>query len=109
MIVTEKAEKKVAELIKESQIATPDWVQFFRVQVQPGGCSGLRYQMYFDYEIKEGDVVYNLNGFDLRIDKLSHPYLEGAIFDYTESIEKIGFTIDNPNSQGACSCGGSFH
>ena len=48
-------------------------------------------------------------GFDLRIDKLSSPYLTGSTIDYVESIDKIGFTLDNPNSEGSCACGDSFH
>ena len=55
MILSDKAVSKVAELIKESQISTPGRQQFLRISVQPGGCSGLRYQTYFDYEEKEGD------------------------------------------------------
>ncbi len=109
MILTPAAEMKVAELIKESQITTPDKKQFLRLSVQPGGCSGLRYQTYFDYEIKEGDIVMPyMTGFDIRIDKMSMPYLEGSTMDYVETIEKIGFTIDNPNAGGSCACGDSF-
>ncbi|HEV7876303.1 MAG TPA: iron-sulfur cluster insertion protein ErpA, partial [Nocardioides sp.] len=26
-----------------------------------------------------------------------------------DSIEKQGFTIDNPNATGSCACGDSFH
>lgn len=108
MILTNTAEIKVAELIKDSQIATPNNPQFLRLSVQPGGCSGLRYQTYFDYEIKDGDTIYPYNGFDIRVDKMSAPYLEGSTMDYVETIEKIGFTIDNPNAHGSCACGDSF-
>ena len=108
MILTTAAEIKVAELIKDSQITTPDRPQFLRLSVQPGGCSGLRYQTYFDYETKDGDTVYPYNGFDIRVDKMSTPYLDGSTMDYVETIEKIGFTIDNPNAGGSCACGDSF-
>lgn len=109
MIITEVAQKKVAELIVGSQIAMPDYELFLRITVLPGGCSGLKHQTYFDYEKREDDTVYNYDGFDLRLDKLSLPYLEGATVDYVESIDKIGFTLDNPNSEGTCACGDSFH
>jgi iron-sulfur cluster assembly accessory protein len=109
MIITDVAQKKVAELIKGSQIAMPDYPLFLRVTVVPGGCSGLKHQTYFDYEKREEDTVYNYEGFDLRIDKLSSPYLNGSTIDYVESIDKIGFTLDNPNSEGSCACGDSFH
>ena len=109
MILTQVASKKVAELIAQSQISTPDKPQFLRIAVQPGGCSGLRYQTYFDYEEKEGDVIYNFEGFDLRLDRMSDPYLKGSSLDFVDTIEKQGFTIDNPNAKGSCACGDSFN
>ena len=109
MVITDIAQKKVAELIQGSHIAMPDYPLFLRVTVVAGGCSGLKHQTYFDYEKREDDTVYNYEGFDLRIDKLSHPYLNGSTIDYVESIDKIGFTLDNPNSEGSCACGDSFH
>jgi iron-sulfur cluster assembly accessory protein len=109
MILTDEAIKKVANLIIDSQIATPGMKQFLRISVSPGGCSGLRYQTFFDYEQKEDDVIYEFDGFDLRIDKMSDPYLQGSNLDFVDTIEKQGFTIDNPNAQGSCACGDSFH
>jgi iron-sulfur cluster assembly accessory protein len=87
----------------------PDHPLFLRISVQPGGCSGLRYQTYFDYERKEGDKIYPFQGFDLVIDRMSDPYLFGATLDFVDTIEKQGFTIDNPNAMGSCACGDSFH
>jgi len=107
--VTEPAQAKVVSLIKDSQIATPDHIQFLRIAVQPGGCSGLKYQLYFDYEVKDGDVRTTYDGFDIMIDKMSVPYFDGATIGYEESIQKIGFTIDNPASKGSCACGDSFN
>ena len=109
MQLTEPAKAKVAELIKESQIAMPDRNVFLRIAVQPGGCSGLRYQTYFDYDRKNEDHLIRYKDFDLRVDKMSWPYLEGSTMDYVNTIEKQGFTIDNPNAQGGCACGDSFH
>ena len=109
MKLTEEAKLKVTELIQESQIAIPDRKLFLRLSVQPGGCSGLRYQTMFDYDANEDDSIFNYEGFDLRIDKMSVPYLDGAIMDFENKIDKQGFTIDNPNAGGSCSCGDSFH
>ena len=109
MNLTDKAQSKVSELIKDSQIGTPGLTQFLRIAVQPGGCSGLRYQTYFDYEQKEGDVIYPFTDFDLRLDRMSDPYLQGSTLDFVDTIEKQGFTIDNPMAQGSCACGDSFH
>ena len=79
-----------------------------RVAVQPGGCSGLIYQLYFDERTLEGDAVRDYDGVEVVVDKMSVPYLEGASIDFEDTIQKQGFTIDNPNAGSACACGGSF-
>jgi iron-sulfur cluster assembly accessory protein len=79
-----------------------------RIAVQPGGCSGLRYQLFFDDRSLDGDDVRGYEGFDLVVDRMSVPYLGGATIDFVDSIEKQGFTIDNPNATGSCACGDSF-
>ena len=109
MILTDEAITKVAHLIIGSQITTPGRPQFLRIAVQPGGCSGLRYQTFFDYEEKDGDSVDSYTGFDVRIDRMSIPYLDGSTLDFVDTIEKQGFTIDNPIAQGSCACGDSFN
>ena len=80
-----------------------------RIAVQPGGCSGLRYQLYFDERSFDGDVVREFGSVGVVTDKMSAPYLMGATIDFVDTIEKQGFTIDNPNATGSCACGDSFH
>lgn len=80
-----------------------------RIAVQPGGCSGLMYQLYFDERLLDGDAVRDFNGVEVVVDKMSRPYLDGASIGFADSIERQGFTIDNPNAQGSCACGESFH
>lgn len=80
-----------------------------RVAVQPGGCSGLIYQLYFDERTLEGDAAVEFEGVGLVVDKMSVPYLDGASIDFEDTIQKQGFTIDNPNAGGSCACGDSFH
>jgi iron-sulfur cluster assembly accessory protein len=81
-----------------------------RIAVQPGGCSGLRYQLYFDEREIDGDIVKEFSsGVRVVTDKMSAPYLMGATIDFVDTIEKQGFTIDNPNATGSCACGDSFH
>jgi iron-sulfur cluster assembly accessory protein len=80
-----------------------------RVAVQPGGCSGLIYQLYFDERLLENDATVDFDGVEVVVDKMSVPYLDGASIDFEDTIEKQGFTIDNPNAQSSCACGDSFH
>lgn len=80
-----------------------------RVAVQPGGCSGLRYQLFFDERALDGDVVKEFGGVNVVVDRMSAPYLNNASIDFVDSIDKQGFVIDNPNAGGSCACGDSFH
>src|ERR1700754_4238485 len=80
-----------------------------RVAVQPGGCSGLRYQLFFDERSLDGDVVNDFGGVEVVVDRMSAPYLSGATIDFADRIDAQGFTIDNPNAQNSCACGDSFH
>ena len=41
-------------------------------------------------------------------DRMGAPYLGGASIDFVDTIEKQGFTIDNPNAGSSCACGDSF-
>src|SRR5690625_1767353 len=79
-----------------------------RVAVQPGGCSGLIYQLYFDERLMDGDLTAEFDGVEVIVDKMSDPYLSGAVIDFADTIEKQCFTIDNPNAQASCACGDSF-
>jgi iron-sulfur cluster assembly accessory protein len=105
IVLTDTAAQKVSALI--SQEGRDDLK--LRVAVQPGGCSGLRYQLYFDERSFDGDVVHEFSGVEVVTDKMSAPYLMGATIDFVDTIEKQGFTIDNPNATGSCACGDSFH
>ena len=80
-----------------------------RIAVQPGGCSGLRYQLFFDERSLDGDEIREFDGVHVVVDRMSLPYLHGATIDFVDTIEKQGFTIDNPMATGSCACGDSFH
>jgi iron-sulfur cluster assembly accessory protein len=105
VLLTDHAAAKVKALLEQEGRTDLS----LRVAVQPGGCSGLRYQLYFDDRSVDGDAVYGFGGVNVVVDKMSQPYLGGASIDFVDTIEKQGFTIDNPNAGGSCACGDSFH
>jgi iron-sulfur cluster assembly accessory protein len=105
IVLTDGAASKVSSLL--AQEGREDLK--LRIAVQPGGCSGLRYQLYFDERDIDGDIVSQFGGVKVVTDKMSAPYLMGATIDFVDTIEKQGFTIDNPNATGSCACGDSFH
>lgn len=80
-----------------------------RIAVQPGGCAGLRYQLFFDDRTLDGDLFNEFGGLRVGVDKMSAPYVSGAVVDFVDTIDKQGFTIDNPNAGGSCACGDSFN
>ncbi|GAA2443541.1 iron-sulfur cluster assembly accessory protein [Streptomyces macrosporus] len=104
VILSEAAAAKVKSLLEQE--GRDDLA--LRVAVQPGGCSGLRYQLFFDERSLDGDVVKEFDGVKVVTDRMSAPYLNGASIDFVDTIEKQGFTIDNPNATGSCACGDSF-
>jgi iron-sulfur cluster assembly accessory protein len=105
VVLSEAAADKARTLLERD--GSPD--MFLRIAVQPGGCSGLRYELAFDDRPLDGDASEDFRGVALVVDRMSKPYLDGATIDYLDTIEKQGFTIDNPNAQNSCACGDSFH
>ncbi len=105
VVLTDEAAFKVKHLL--DQEGRDDLA--LRVAVPPGGCSGLRDQLFFDERAIEGEGVTPFHGVNVVVDRMSAPYLIGATIDFVDTIEKQGFTIDNPNATGSCACGDSFH
>ena len=104
VVITETAAVKVRTLLDQEGRDDLN----LRIAVQPGGCSGLRYQLFFDDRSLDGDVRQEINGVGVVVDRMSVPYLGGAVIDFVDTIEKQGFTIDNPNAGSSCACGASF-
>ena len=108
--ITEPAAKKVLELLDRETGGSPEHAgkdYALRIAVQPGGCAGLRYALYFDDRKMEGDLVSAVSGLEIRVDKMSAPYLAGAEVDWIDGLQQSGFTINNPNAKGTCACGDS--
>jgi iron-sulfur cluster assembly protein len=79
-----------------------------RVAVADGGCSGYSYKLDFDGEPKPEDLVLELNGVKVYIDRASAPYLAGTVIDFATGLYGGGFKFTNPNATGTCGCGTSF-
>ena len=104
-VLTEAAATKAKSLL--DQEGRDDLA--LRIAVQPGGCAGLRYNLFFDDRTLDGDLNVDFGGVKLTVDRMSAPYIQGASIDFVDTIEKQGFTIDNPNATGSCACGDSFN
>jgi iron-sulfur cluster assembly accessory protein len=105
IILTDVAITKVAELIvaaaAEEELA-------LRVAVKSGGCSGFNYDMYFDSEFADDDVVSAFGDVKVVVDPASAELLNGSTLDFTDGLQGAGFHITNPNATRTCGCGNSF-
>ncbi len=96
--ISDSAIDKIAE-----HTETPD--QKLRIKVVGGGCSGLRYELMLDENIRDTDMVIRNT---IIIDEKSALYLNGSSLEYMDTIMESGFQILNPNARSTCGCGDSF-
>jgi len=103
--VTEKAKDRILELRSSEKDPTE---KNLRVSVTGGGCSGLMYNLSFDYELNETDEVFEDNEVKILVDKKSMLYLLGTTLDFSDGLNGKGFQFINPNASRTCGCGESF-
>ncbi len=102
--LTDNAATKVKDLIEAE--GEPNLA--LRVAVRPGGCSGFSYEMFFDSDLADDDLITEKSGVKVVVDPSSAQLLTGATLDYKDGLQQAGFSIDNPNAQRTCGCGSSF-
>lgn len=78
-----------------------------RIGVKGGGCSGFTYVLGFDVK-KDKDVIYEIEGFKVYMEKAHGIYLIGMEIDWLDGLNNRGFTFANPNAKESCGCGTSF-
>ncbi|NNN16219.1 MAG: iron-sulfur cluster assembly accessory protein [Acidimicrobiaceae bacterium] len=105
IVLTDSATSKVAELLS-AEDSTEELL--LRVAVKPGGCSGYSYDMFFDSEVLNDDVVSSFGNVKVVVDAESLPLVKGATLDYKDGLSGAGFHITNPNASRSCGCGSSF-
>ena len=102
--LTDAATAKVAQLLAEEDV---DGLAL-RVAVRPGGCSGFSYEMFFDADVAEDDVVREFGTVKVVVDPGSADLLKGSTLDYSDGLQGAGFHVTNPNATRTCGCGSSF-
>ena len=102
--LTDAAVAKVGELI--AQEGNPDLA--LRVAVRPGGCSGFSYEMFFDSDMADDDIISTFGTVQVVVDPASADLLKGASLDFKDGLQGAGFAINNPNASRTCGCGQSF-
>lgn len=101
--LTKESALKVADLLSQED----DSSLFLRVAVAPGGCSGYSYEMFFDSELDDNDIVRDFDGVRVAVDPESAQLLYGSTLEYEDGLQG-GFHIANPNAARTCGCGSSF-
>lgn len=104
--VSEDAKKRIAMLMTDEGYNST--IDFVRVGVKSGGCSGLSYELKFDKSQLENDKLFTDNDVKIVVDKKSVLYLAGTILEYSGGLNGKGFVFNNPNAQRTCGCGESF-
>lgn len=102
--LTANAVDKVRELIASED----DPNLALRMAVRPGGCSGFSYEMYFDSQVDDADLVEMFGDVRVIVDSQSAEMVRGSTLDYKEGLMGAGFAIENPNVTESCGCGNSF-
>lgn len=102
--LTDAAVAKVRELIA----AEDEQGLALRMAVRPGGCSGFSYEMYFDSQIDDTDLVEEYDDVKVIVDPQSAEMVRGSTLDYKDGLMGAGFAIENPNVSRSCGCGNSF-
>ena len=104
--VSETAKSKVLQLMQEDGF-DPN-IDYVRVGVKSGGCSGLSYDLKFDKSQIDGDKLFEDNGVKIVVDTKSFLYLIGTTLEYSGGLNGAGFVFNNPNANRTCGCGESF-
>ncbi len=104
--VSDTAKTKIAQLMSEEGFR-PE-IDFVRVGVKSGGCSGLSYELKFDTTLSEEDKMFVDNLVKIIVDKKSFLYLVGTTLEYSGGLNGKGFVFNNPNANRTCGCGESF-
>lgn len=100
--ITERAQSELAKLDLGKG-------GFLRINVIPGGCSGMTYSAAVDTDFGDEDVcVFENGGLRIVTDEGSAIFLEGLHIDYSDDLIRSGFRFTNPNASGSCGCGASF-
>ena len=79
-----------------------------RLDIKPGGCSGMSYEMEFVHEPNPADLVIKKNGATVYISSKSALFIANMTRDYVTTPMGGNIVFENPNAKVKCACGKSF-
>lgn len=107
VVLTPVAKEKLQQVMEAEKAGG----SFLKIDVFLGGgcaCSGgYRYALSLEEKAGTGDLVEDIGGLKVIVDKEAEGIIRGSKIDYYESLQRTGFRIENPNVHAeACGCGG---
>jgi iron-sulfur cluster assembly protein len=97
-----------AKEIRRLQASRQKTGSYFRLGVQPGGCSGWYYTLDFADNPSDRAIAIASQGISILIDEQSYPYLKDLAIDFSEDLMGGSFRFSNPNATATCGCALSF-
>ena len=79
-----------------------------RRAIKKTGCSGYAYVVNYAEEIAADDIVFEVGGVKVVVDKESLPFVDGTEVDFVKQGLNEAFKFRNPRAKAECGCGESF-
>ncbi len=98
---TPAAVSKLKEILADQNMED----SFLRISAHPTAQGGVEYDFGISQEANSKDETQD-GDIKAVIDTDSVDLLRGSKVDYIETLERSGFTVENPNVKSGCACGG---
>jgi iron-sulfur cluster assembly protein len=107
VVLTPAAKERLQQVMEAEKVAG----SILKIDVfQGGGCAcsgGYRYSLSLEESAGAGNLVEDVGGLKVMVERETAEIIRGSRIDYHESFQSSGFKIENPNVQvNKCSCGG---
>ena len=106
--ITEKAATVFKNMIADQNKRLEN--SYLRVGANSGGCSGWKYSLDFEDNVKSEDLVFTVNGVNLVVDEYTLNDIIGAVeVDYKiGNLVEQGLIFKRLKYEHVCGCGESF-
>ena len=93
LALTEAAAEKAKSLLASS----PEDHTALRVAVKNGGCSGMRYELVFDGDLRDDDDELEFHGLKVWVDPESATFLDGITIDFSDALNDACLLYTSPS------------
>lgn len=79
-----------------------------RLTLGSGSCEQFYYHLDLVDDLRGDDVIYEINGIQVGLDRQFKDYLENVHIDFAQDLMGGGFRFQNPQAAKVCGCGNAF-